>query len=110
MAASGNINRITWFGCLFAKQCGKLKPKIENWVTRRGKSYIMQIDPANLTAEAHKAIVECLIIAARRGRLLRETREREQKAITTGLSGNTANETDKPLSEQDQSQKGTPTP
>ena len=40
----------------------------------------MQIDMASLTPEAHQAIVECLKIAARRGRLLRETRERAAQA------------------------------
>ena len=40
---------------------------------------IMRIDIENLTPEAHQAIVECLIIAARRGRLLREARERNKR-------------------------------
>jgi len=44
----------------------------------------MQIDVANLTPEAHKALVECLKIAARRGRILREAREREQAALRAG--------------------------
>ncbi len=38
----------------------------------------MQLDMMELTPEAHEAIVECLRIAARRGRMLREAREREQ--------------------------------
>ena len=48
----------------------------------------MQLDVTNLTPEAHRAIVECLIIAARRGRLLREAREREQAALKAGLPQN----------------------
>jgi len=43
----------------------------------------MQLDVTKLTPEAHRAIVECLRIAARRGRLLREAREREQAALRT---------------------------
>ena len=39
----------------------------------------MRIDTATLTPEAHNAIVECLKIAARRGRELRLAREREQQ-------------------------------
>jgi hypothetical protein len=45
---------------------------------------IMQLDVTNLMPEAHEAIVECLRIAARRGRMLREAREREQAARQTG--------------------------
>ena len=41
----------------------------------------MQLDVTKLTPEAHRAIVECLIIAARRGRRLREAREREHAAL-----------------------------
>jgi len=44
----------------------------------------MQLDVTNLMPEAHEAIVECLRIAARRGRMLREAREREQAARQTG--------------------------
>jgi hypothetical protein len=50
----------------------------------------MQLDVTKLTPEAHRAIVECLIIAARRGRLLREAREREQAALQAGLPQNGA--------------------
>ena len=39
----------------------------------------MQLDVTKLTPEARKAIVECLKIAAHRGRQLREEREREQE-------------------------------
>ena len=70
----------------------------------------MQLDVTKLTPEAHRAMVECLIIAARRGRLLREAREREQKAITTGMGSDIANETGKHLSEQNHSQKGNAVP
>jgi len=34
----------------------------------------MQLDVNKLTPEARQALVDCLIIAARRGRLLRESR------------------------------------
>ena len=44
----------------------------------------MQLDVTKLTPEAHRALVECLIIAARRGRILREAREREQVAVPIG--------------------------
>lgn len=66
----------------------------------------MQIDIANLPSEAHKALVECLKIAARRGRLLREAREREQAAVgAQPLQSNAADETHKRLSPEDQSQQ-----
>ena len=39
----------------------------------------MRLDVTKLTPEARKALVECLKIAAHRGRQLREEREREQK-------------------------------
>lgn len=45
----------------------------------------MHIDPEKLTPEAHAAIVECLRIAARRGRQLREARERAQLNTSLGL-------------------------
>lgn len=71
----------------------------------------MQIDVATLTPEAHKAIVECLKIAARRGRQLREARERDQDAACTGsLLGNVANEEDKQFSPEDQSQQAKHSP
>ena len=70
----------------------------------------MQIDISKLTPEAHEAIVECLKIAARHGRQLREAREREQKAITTRMGSDTANETGKHPSEQNHSQKGNAVP
>jgi hypothetical protein len=38
----------------------------------------LRIDTTNLTPEAHRAIIECLKIAAQRGRQLREARELEQ--------------------------------
>ena len=64
----------------------------------------MQIDVANLTPEAHEALVECLKIAARRGRMLREAREREQAAVCAqSLQNNVVDETDKQLSPEDQS-------
>ncbi len=50
----------------------------------------MQLDVTKLTPEAHRAIVECLIIAARRGRLLREVRERELAALGTDAHQNSA--------------------
>jgi len=63
----------------------------------------MQLDVTKLTPEAHRAIVECLIIAARRGRLLREAREREQAAACSdSLQNNVADEKDKQLSPEDQ--------
>ena len=63
----------------------------------------MQLDVTKLTPEAHRAIVECLIIAARRGRLLREARERKQAAISAGsLQNGAAGEKDKQLSPEDQ--------
>lgn len=66
----------------------------------------MQIDIANLTPEAQKALVECLKIAARRGRLLREAREREQAvACPDLLQNNVAVGTEKQSSAEDQSQK-----
>ena len=58
----------------------------------------MQLDVTKLTPEAHRAIVECLIIAARRGRLLREAREREQAvACSDSLQNNVADEKDKQI-------------
>ena len=66
----------------------------------------MQLDVTKLTPEAHRAIVECLIIAARRGRQLREAREREQAAACAGLlQNNVADEKDKQLSPEDQPQQ-----
>ena len=71
----------------------------------------MQIDMTKLTPEAHRAIVECLKIAARRGRVLREARERELETAPTGTQGsNAVGETCTPLSEQNQSQKGNAVP
>ena len=66
----------------------------------------MQLDVTKLTPEAHRAMVECLIIAARRGRLLREAREREQAAACAdSLQNNVADETDKGLPPEGQSQQ-----
>jgi len=66
----------------------------------------MQLDVTKLTPEAHRAIVECLIIAARRGRQLREAREREQAAACAdALKNNIADEKDKQLSLEDQPQQ-----
>ncbi len=66
----------------------------------------MQLDVTKLTPEAHRAIVECLIIAARRGRLLREAREREQAALQAGLPQNSAvDATAKPFSPGNPSQQ-----
>jgi hypothetical protein len=63
----------------------------------------MQLDVTILTPEAHRAIVECLIIAARRGRLLREAREREQAALGADSIQNSALEgTDQQASAEDQ--------
>ena len=68
--------------------------------------YTMQIDVANLTPEAHEALVECLKIAARRGRLLREAREREQAAACAdSLQNNVADEIDRQSSPEDPSQQ-----
>jgi len=53
----------------------------------------MQLDVTKLTPAAHRAIVECLIIAARRGRLLREAREREHAALGTDAHQKSAVET-----------------
>lgn len=50
----------------------------------------MQIDITSLTPEAHEAIVECLRIAARRGRQLREVRERAVVHMTALQSHQTA--------------------
>jgi len=47
-----------------------------------GEQSTMKLDVENLTPEAHEALVECLRIAARRGRMLREAREREQAAAS----------------------------
>ena len=67
----------------------------------------MEIDVANLTPEAHEALVECLKIAARRGRMLREARERELSADCAQSSNNNATEeTEKQLS-LDRSQQTT---
>ncbi len=44
-----------------------------------------QIDA--LTSEAHEAIIACLQIAARRGRAIREERERKEKGYHPLLSG-----------------------
>ena len=64
----------------------------------------MHLDVTKLTPRAHKAMVECLIIAARRGRLLREAREREQAVVCAqSLRNNAADETDKQSSVEDQS-------
>jgi hypothetical protein len=38
----------------------------------------MRLDVKKLTPEARQALVDCLMIAARRGRLLRQARERAQ--------------------------------
>jgi hypothetical protein len=66
----------------------------------------MQLDVTKLTPAAHRAMVECLIIAARRGRLLREAREREQAAACSdSLQINVADEEDKQLSPEDQPQQ-----
>lgn len=66
----------------------------------------MQLDITKLTPEAHRAIVECLVIAARRGRLLREAREREQAALSAGLPQNdAADQTDRQLSLEVRRQK-----
>jgi hypothetical protein len=66
----------------------------------------MQIDMANLTPEAHQAIVECLKIAARRGRQLREARERAKEVTSAGtLGSNILDETDKHLPPESQSQQ-----
>ncbi len=56
----------------------------------------MKIDEATLTPEAREAIIECLRIAARRGRQLREARERNQDAASSGKTlDNVANEKEK---------------
>lgn len=66
----------------------------------------MELDVTKLTPEAHKAIVECLKIAARRGRLLREAREREQAVeCADSHQDNLADETDEQLPQEDQSQQ-----
>lgn len=66
----------------------------------------MKIDLANLTPEAREAIVECLRIAARRGRQLREARERVQKAaLADSLQTSGSGETDNRLTSEDQPQK-----
>lgn len=66
----------------------------------------MQIDVANLTPKAHEALVECLIIAARRGRMLREAHEREQAPVCAQpLQNNVADEIDKQSSPEHQSQQ-----
>jgi hypothetical protein len=66
----------------------------------------MRIDIEHLTPEAHQAIVECLIIAARRGRLLREAREREQAtACADSLQNSAADDKDRQLSPEDQPQQ-----
>ncbi len=44
----------------------------------------VELDATNLTLEAHEAIVECLRIAARRGRILREACEHEQVTRQAG--------------------------
>lgn len=64
----------------------------------------MQLDVTKLTPEAHKAIVECLKIAARRGRQLREAREREA-GYAASLQNNAADEADKRLPSEDESQQ-----
>lgn len=64
----------------------------------------MQLDVTKLTPEAHTAMVECLMIAARRGRLLREAREREQAALCAdSLQNSVVDGTDQPASPEDQS-------
>ena len=63
----------------------------------------MQIDIANLTPEAHEALIECLRIAARRGRLLRQAREQNQAtACAQSLQTEKPDETNKSLSLADQ--------
>lgn len=62
----------------------------------------MQLDVTKLTPEAHRAIVECLIIAARRGRLLREAREREQATLgADSLQNSSVDATDQQASAED---------
>ena len=72
----------------------------------------MQLDVTKLTPEAHRAIVECLIIAARRGRLLREAREREQAALgSDSLQNSSVDATDQQASAEDralQADRGQP--
>jgi len=64
----------------------------------------MQLDVTKLTPAAHRAIVECLIIAARRGRLLREAREREQALeCAQSLQNNATDMTEKQSPAEDQS-------
>lgn len=46
----------------------------------------MQLDVEKLTPEARQALVDCLMLAARRGRLLRQARERTQVVQQPGSS------------------------
>ncbi len=65
----------------------------------------MQIDIEHLTPEAHEALVECLKIAARRGRMLREAREREQETTCIPLlKNNLVDEAERRIPLEDQSQ------
>ncbi len=54
----------------------------------------MRIDTANLTPTGHKAIVECLRIASRRGRELREHRERAAHKMAVPKNSAEASDTD----------------
>lgn len=66
----------------------------------------MKFDLANLTPEARDAIVECLQIAARRGRQLREARERKQRAaLAESLQNRGVDETEEQLPSENQQQK-----
>ena len=66
----------------------------------------MKLDVTKLTPEARKAIVECLIIAARRGRQLREEREREQKIrYAESAQDNTGDAVDKGSPSESQPQQ-----
>jgi len=53
----------------------------------------MQVDVTIFTAEAHEAIVECLRIAARRGRKLREQAARQTGSPQDGLVDNSVQPT-----------------
>ena len=66
----------------------------------------MRLDVTKLTPEARKAIVECLKIAAHRGRQLREEREREQRILCAeSAQEKTGDATDKRSPPEGQSQQ-----
>lgn len=72
----------------------------------------LKLDETKMTPEANEAVVECLRIAARRGRELRLARERAEKDEATALvnahSAETRDRDRQPLAEDESSEEAGP--